>query len=284
MHDFDAAGVALYALSYDEPEALADFANAHKIGYHLLPDPQSQVIRDFGILNTLIDPTDHPWYGIPYPGTYIIDAQGTITHKFFDNNLAVRAGPEQLLRAVRGEAQPSLPPATEAAPTEVQLDISLDGNALVSTVQRDLVIRFQVPAGRHVYAEPAPQGSVAVDVTLDANDLLVQRPLLRPGGTNHQLAGTDEVFVVHDGFFELRLPLTVCGKPKEGADLQITGEVRWQCCDDEVCDIPTSQRFDLQVPVDDAPPVAMGNAVGAALEPNAMAHFQRMSERRKGSN
>ncbi len=74
MQDFDAAGVAVYALSYDEADALRDFGDAHGITYTLLFDPDSNVIRSFGILNTLIDPDDHPWYGIPYPGTYVVSA------------------------------------------------------------------------------------------------------------------------------------------------------------------------------------------------------------------
>lgn len=279
MQDFDAAGVAVYALSYDEPDALTDFAEAHNISYALLPDPKSEVIRSFGILNTLIEPDDKPWYGIPYPGTYVINAEGSITHKFFDNNLAVRAGPEQVLRAVRG--QPLLESTvTDQTPDEVQVNVTLDGDALVATVQRDLVISFQVPAGRHVYADPAPEGSVAAAVVLDENEHLVQRPLMRPASVNHTLAGTDENFEVHDGVFELRLPLTISGRPN-GRDAQITvaGEVRWQCCDDEVCDIPTSQRFELTLAIGDSPHVAIGSKTGAELEPNAMAHFQKMSQR-----
>jgi hypothetical protein len=51
------------------------------------------VIESFDILNTLIDAKDHPWFGIPFPGAYVMDREGVITHKFFDSNLAVRAGP-----------------------------------------------------------------------------------------------------------------------------------------------------------------------------------------------
>lgn len=284
MQDFEAAGVDVFALSYDEPDALTDFANAHKITYPLLSDPKSDVIRSFGILNTLIEPTDKPWYGIPYPGTYVINAEGTITHKFFDNNLAVRAGPEQLRRAAQG--QPMLD-ATLADQTsdEVQLNVALDGGALIATVQRDLVIRFQVPAGRHVYAEPAPKGSVAVTVVLDEDEHLVQRALVRPASVKHTLVGTGENFEVHDGVFELRLPLTISDRPNgRDAEIHVAGEVRWQCCDDEVCDIPTSQRFELQLPIADSPAIALGSKRGAALEPNAMAHFKRMSERQGDSD
>ena len=284
MQYFDAAGIAVYALSYDEADALRDFRDAHGITYTLLSDPDSDVIRSFGILNTLIDPTDHPWYGIPYPGTYVVNPEGTIMHKFFDNNLAVRAGPEQLLRAALG--QPMLETkASETAPDAVQVSVALDGNTLAPTVQKDLVVSFSVPRGRHVYAEPAPQGSVAVDVVLDENKRLVQRPLVRPTSAPHTLAGTGESFRVHHGVFELRLPLTVNGAVGGGAtEISVSGEVRWQSCDSEVCDIPAGQRFEFELPVAEPPAVALRSKRGAALEPNAMEHFQRMSERRGGTD
>ena len=284
MKYFDAADIAVYALSYDEADALRDFRDAHGITYTLLSDPDSEIIRSFGILNTLIDPMDHPWYGIPYPGTYVVNPEGAITHKFFENNLAVRAGPEQLLRAAQGQPLPEST-AGETAPEAVQVSVALDGNTLAPTVQKDLVVRFRVPPGRHVYAEPAPRGSVAIDVVLDENERLVQRPLVRPTSTPHTLAGTGESFQVHHGVFELRLPLTVNGAAGGGAaEINVSGEVRWQSCDDEVCDIPASQRFELELPVAESPAVALRSKRGAALEPNAMVHFQRMSERRRGTD
>ncbi len=310
MRDFDAADIRVYALSYDEADALRDFRAAHGITYTLLSDPDSDVIRSFGILNTLIDPNDHPWYGIPYPGAIVVSAEGAVTHKFFDNNLAVRAGPEQLLRAALARPHgrgPSLPiggsfagakllrrtrlgqpmpepRADRAAPQEVRVSVALDGNHLAPMVQRDLVVRFSVPEGRHVYAEPAPQGSVALEVTLDGSDRLVQRPIVRPASQPHTLEATGESFRVHHDVFELRLPLAVNGaSPSDAAEITISGEVRWQCCDDEVCDVPTSQRFELALPVSEPPAHALRNSRGATVEPNAMAHFQRMSERRRGS-
>jgi len=290
MKDFDAAGVAVYALSYDEADALRDFRDAHGITYSLLSDPDSEIIRSFGILNDLIDPDDHPWYGIPYPGTYVVDADGVITHKFFEHNLAVRHGPEQLLRAVQGQPMLETSPSLEArldesAAETVQVGVALDGDALAPTVQRDLVARFRVPAGRHVYAEPAPQGSVAVDVVLDENDRLVPRPIVRPASEPHALADSGESFQVHHDVFELRLPLTINNASRsESTEITVSGEVRWQACDDEVCDIPSSRRFEVVVPVADSPAVALGSKRGAALEPNALAHFRKMSERRMASD
>ena len=103
MENFEAAGAKVYVLSYDEAEAMADYRAAHNANFTMLSDPNSDVIRSFGILNTLIAEDDHPWYGIPYPGVYITDADGVIIEKFFENNFTVRPGPEQLLAALKGE-------------------------------------------------------------------------------------------------------------------------------------------------------------------------------------
>jgi len=257
MPALTAAGVRVYALSYDEAEPLRDFAAAHDISYRFLSDPESDVIRAFGILNTIIAEDDHPWFGIPYPGTYVMDSAGLITHKFFENNLAVRVGPDQLVRAVRGqsinEAVPQPEGRAESHTSDVTADVFLAGDALALSVQSELVARFQVPAGRHVYAEPAPAGSIAVSLELDASDGLVTRALLRPTSEMHTLADTDEAFPVHHGTVELRLPLTVNGDaygknaPRE---VRLRGRLRWQSCDDTVCDIPITRPFDLVVPLD----------------------------------
>ena len=282
MEAFEAAGIAVYALSYDEADALRDFRDAHGISYTLLSDPDSAVIASFGILNTLINEDDHPWYGIPYPGTYVVGTDGDITQKFFDSNLAVRAGAEQLLRAALGEEVGARAQTADASADEIEIDIAVDAKALTTTVQKDLVVRFRVPTGRHVYADPAPEGSVAVDVVLDENPSLVARPIVRPVAEPHVLIGTDETFDVHHGEFELRLPLTVNSAARPDPDtVTIAGEVRWQACDDHVCDIPESRRFELEVVVIAPPLRAIGDDRGAALEPRAMAHFQQMTKRRQ---
>lgn len=279
MNKFDEANIAVYALSYDEADALRDFRNAQNISYTLLSDPESEVIKSFGILNTLIDENDHPWYGIPYPGTYVVDADGKIMQKFFENNLAIRAGPEQLLHAALGEPLAATNDGVPKPVEEVEVSVHFDGASLTPTVQKDLVAQFRVPAGYHVYASPAPAGLSAVDLILDDNEDLVQRPIMRPPAESHSLAGTDETFDVYHNVFELRLPLTVnnAGKP----EITITGELIWQSCDDQVCGIPARKRFAVTLPVTASPLVAIGSKKGAALEPNAMAHFVKMTERRK---
>ena len=90
---FAAAGLKLYAISYDDVEALAAFATANRVTYRLLSDVDSTVIREYGILNTQVDPGDGPIYGIPYPGAYVTDENGVVIEKFFhDSYKRDRAG------------------------------------------------------------------------------------------------------------------------------------------------------------------------------------------------
>ncbi len=97
MPGFDKAGIQLYALSYDEPEALNAFAEEHDITFTLLSDPNSEVIKNYGILNTLIPSDDHPWYGVPFPIAYVFTDDGEIRDKFSRGHLAMRVTGEWLL-------------------------------------------------------------------------------------------------------------------------------------------------------------------------------------------
>ena len=286
MHDFTAAGIQVYALSYDEPEALRDFREAYDISYTLLSDPDSAVIRQFGILNTLIAKDDHPWVGIPFPGTYVTDASGRVTAKFFENNLVLRAGPEQIMRAVTGEeTDPFIPqpPATERQ--DLTPNIFVDGPHLAVGVLRELVARFEVPAGRHLYAAPAPAGMLAVDLTLDDHPKVVAKALQRPASHTHTLPATAEHFEVHSGRVELRIPITVNGTVVSDDridELTLSGTVSWQVCDDQVCDVPQQQPFEFIVPVTGVVASDLRARPGESdvRAKNALRHFKKMTSRR----
>lgn len=96
----------VFAVSYDPQDGLADFARTYGITYDLLSDSDSAVITRFGILNTLIDPTEpdaEVFYGIPFPGTYTVDASGIVVRKYFNQHLATRDAPERFLEEAGGQ-------------------------------------------------------------------------------------------------------------------------------------------------------------------------------------
>ena len=68
---------------------LKRFADAHHITYPLLSDRGSAVIQKFGIFNSNI-PEGNMFYGVPFPGDFVLAADGTVTDKHFLPNYQTR--------------------------------------------------------------------------------------------------------------------------------------------------------------------------------------------------
>jgi hypothetical protein len=284
MAAYQAAGVKLYALSYDEPDAIADYATANGVTYTMLSDPDSAVINDFGILNTSIPPDDHPWYGIPFPGAYAIGADGTITAKFFEHNFAVRSGPEQMLAAALGQAFE----VEAAAPVEqVSVEISFEGDKLPMGVTREIVATFRVPSGQHLYADPVPVGLVAATIQITDSPGILTYTALAPATSPLTLAGSGDTLQVYEGDVVLRLPVAQNARAMEKVDgvrtVTVSGTVCWQACDENECGLPASQDFSFQVEAGFPVLPDMGPGEGRVPAMNGAAHFKKMVDRRKQS-
>jgi DsbC/DsbD-like thiol-disulfide interchange protein len=177
------------------------------------------------------------------------------------------------------------PTAPNADASEAQPRVFLEGQQLAVGVLRHLVCQIEVPEGRHLYADPAPEGMVSFTMTLDAQSKLVARELIRPMSEAHTVAGTGEVIQVHHGRVELRLPITANAaltSTTESSMLDLKGEVRWQTCDDEVCDVPRLTQFEFSVPVEGSVVSEFMTKPGnpRVREMDGMSHFKKMSSRR----
>jgi len=81
-------GFGLAGISYDSVAVLENFAARRKITFPLLSDPESKIIMDFGILNEKIQQGMQA--GIPYPGTFVVDAEGRVIAKYFEEDYRQR--------------------------------------------------------------------------------------------------------------------------------------------------------------------------------------------------
>ena len=282
MDAYRDAGVRLYALSYDEPDALGDYAEAHDVTFTMLSDPDSDVINSFGILNTTIPPDDHPWFGIPFPGAYAINAGGVIVAKFFEHNFAVRAGPEQMLAAALGQVFEV--EVGRRATEEVTVEVRFDGDRLPMGVTRQIVATFRVPAGQHLYDEPVPDGLVAAAIELDVVPGIVSYTPLRPSTFPLTLSGSGDSLQVFEGDVVLRLPVTQNARAMEKVDggryVTISGRIRWQACNDVECFLPQSTTFNFRVEAGFALLADIGPGEGRVPAMNGAKHFKKMSGRR----
>ena len=100
-------GIGVAAISYDSEEVLAAFSERRGITFPLLSDDDSEVITEFGILNTVAYEAQGPnsddpglvadvaryvsqfsaaprHLGTPHPGTFMLDRTGRVTSRFFE--------------------------------------------------------------------------------------------------------------------------------------------------------------------------------------------------------
>lgn len=211
----------------------------------------------------------------------MIDRDGTIAAKFFESSLMLRPSGAQLLRAALGE-EIRLPPV-DAPPGQVAFDVSFDGDVLHAGVLHDLIVRFAVPDGQHLYGNPVPDGMVATSVEIEPDVGLVVKPAISPSTTPHTLAGSGETLQIFEGDVGFRVPLTHLSRSlsrlDDGSFVQrVEGTVRWQSCDDDMCHLPRAERFTIDIPAapHDRPDKERADRGGM----DVAAHLEKMVGRR----
>jgi peroxiredoxin len=282
-----AAGLKLYVVSYDERDALADFARAHDIGFPMLSDVGSRVIREYGILNTNVAPHEAPFYGIPFPGSYVTDEDGRIVAKFFPRHIAMRESAESFIDGALGEilVSPDEPQA-HGGDDDVRIDVVFHGGrSLRNGVPRRIVVRFHLPDGLHVYGEPVPDGMVATRIDVRGSEGLVVEPPVLPPTAPLRLEALDAELRVWSGRVDLVVPVWASdhlvplvpgpGHPTH-ADIEVT--VRYQACDDRTCRLPKTETFTLRIPLEESAtprlPIFRGNPATTTMA--SARHFRKM--------
>ncbi len=240
----------VFAVSYDSVETISTFCERYGIEYDFLSDEGSRVIRELGILNTLVRP-DEPVFGIPYPGTYVLDAAGVVTAKFFNREYQVRESVPFLLRAALGDTPDFVDgPRAESdagAETPVRVSAWLHTPDLKFRQRTELVVELAIAPGLHVYGRPVPDGYYATDVTVRAPDSLLVSDPAYPPTHPFRVEGLDEDFNVLDGKVLIRIELN--SQLRGGDPVPVDIEVRYQACTNTECFIPSTIHLHLELPV-----------------------------------
>ncbi|MEM9201269.1 MAG: protein-disulfide reductase DsbD domain-containing protein [Actinomycetota bacterium] len=119
---------------------------------------------------------------------------------------------------------------------------------------RQLVLRFELPDGLHIYDEPVPSGMVATSVEIEAPDGVRFEPMMAPPTRRLELPGLADPLQVWDGSVDLVVPffansgLVPLLKAGE-TSIAMTISVRYQACDDERCFLPRTHTLEVAVPI-----------------------------------
>jgi alkyl hydroperoxide reductase subunit AhpC len=231
--------IGLAAISYDPPATLKAFADKYAISFPLLSDEGSATIKRYGILNT---EASARIAGVPYPGTFMVDARGVVTARSFEERYEERASGASLLAGVVG-AQPAA--GTQKTETShLTVTWSMSDAVVAPGTKFSLTVDVSPKPRMHVYA-PEQKDYIPIALTIDAGDALRVFPAVFPKPEKYFFQPLNETQLVFSNQFRIVQDVTVALTPAmrqraaaAGATLTIKGSLRYQACDDKVCYMP----------------------------------------------
>jgi peroxiredoxin len=271
------------AITYDPPQVLADFSKRHGITFPLLSDVGSATIRRYGILNTVVEEALGPdgkdpavladlqryvtvtqaaerFRGIPFPGTFMIDRQGRVTSRFFEDYYWERNTVSNIMLRLGGAGVPV--PATQASTEHLDLKAYPSDATVALGTRFSLAVDITPKPGMHVYA-PGATGYRVIMINIPPQPHLRMMPVRYPSSEMYHFVPLNERVPVYQKPFRLLVEVV----PEATADarkalaatkeLTIAGTLEYQACDDKICynpaSLPLSWRVALAPNVPGAP-------------------------------
>jgi peroxiredoxin Q/BCP len=261
-----AQGLGIAVISYDSQDAHARFSEQRGITFPLLADLGSETIKRFGLLNpvpamalgpdkddphvkalvqkyvSVVNPTAR-MVGIAFPGTFVLDRQGRVTSRFFEDFYIERTTMANLM--VRTGAGNEEIAATKVSTGHLDLTTYTTDRDIAPGNRFSIVVEITPKPGVHVYAPGAKDYRI---VALD----IVSQPFLRtdavtyPASEIYHFKPLDERVPVYQKPFRLVREVVLEGQPQAQAayrgqeSLTISGTLEYQACDDKVCFNPVA--------------------------------------------
>ena len=268
-------GLGLAVISYDPREIIAAFSKQRGVTFPMLSDVGSETIKRYGILNTVAmefagpnanDPAlaeDIKTYasvvgpnarmvGIAFPGTFILDRNGRVKSRFFEDFYIERNTVSSIL--MRADAGAPLS-GTKISTERLEITTYSSDSALAAGNHVTLALDIVPHRGIHVYA-PGASGYRVITTTLEAHPQVRALPITYPASQTYFFAPLKERVPVYQKPFRLLQEMVLEGTPQAQAALRgkdtltLKGTLEYQACDDKVCfnpeTIPLSWTFTLR--------------------------------------
>lgn len=260
-------------ISYDSQQILADFTKRQGITFPLLADVGSATIRRYGILNTVVEEALGPngkdpavradlavyatvnepnerLRGIPFPGTFIVDRQGRVTSRFFEDYYWERNTTSNIMLRL-GTGSPPVQ-ATQASTDHLELrTYPSDASASLGT-RFTIALDITPKRGMHVYA-PGASNYRIINVNITPQPHVRVSPIRYPASEIYDFKPLNERVQVYQKPFTLLMdvvPEATAEARKAFAgrnELVISGTLEYQACDDKLCYNPVSLPLSWKV-------------------------------------
>ena len=273
-------GLGVAAISYDSVEVLSDFAQRKGITFPLLADDDSSVITEFGILNTVAaegvgDNADDPdvqadvakyvsafganpmIVGTPYPGTFMVDGDGKVTSRFFEEFYRERNTTTNVMLKLGMGLSPIA--AVEGETAHLKFTAYPSNTSVTVGTRFSLALDVTPGPKMHVYAPGAEEkGYRVIGFNLDQPEIARIEPVSYPESEVYYFEPLDEHVPVYQEKFTILQEVVMNGDARAEEvmstldALTLTGTLDYQACDDAICflpqSIPVSFTVDLEVP------------------------------------
>lgn len=247
---FEKQGLKLAAISYDTVEILKSFADRRNIELPMLADPDSQIIRAYGVLNQEATGREK---GMALPGYFFVDTNGNIREKFFETKYENRFSANNVI----GRLFPELGQEVTGSATAPHLQLSIQQSDRIAAPgsRISLVAEVELPRGVNVYA-PGVKDYKPIELRVDPSPDFELASLVYPQSKILYLPAIKERVPVFEGKFPIARDIKVSASRdfsrslgKDGKTIAITGELKYQACDEKICYLPESVpvKWELQV-------------------------------------
>jgi peroxiredoxin len=268
LEELQDRGLGVVAISYDSEEVLADFAQRRGITFPLLSDDDSEVITEFGILNTVAtegrgpnadDPdviADVAKYvslfgasrlivGTPFPGTFMLDRNGRVTSRFFEEFYRERNTTANVMLKLGA----GLSPIEAVRGTTAHLKLTAyPSNPSVSAGTRfSLAVEIEPNPRMHLYAPGAEElGYRVIALNMSPVPHVRFEPVQFPPSEIYYFEPLDERVPAYQDRFTLLQEVVVSGTDEAEEALAqldalaLSGTLDYQACDDKLCYEPVS--------------------------------------------
>jgi peroxiredoxin len=259
-------GLGLAAISYDRPEILTAFTKQRGITFTLLSDADSATIRRYGILNPVpewaIGPDkDNPaveaevqkyvsvrnpnasMVGIAFPGTFIIDRQGRVTSRYFEDFYIERNTISSIMMRLGNKAGPIA--GTKVSSGQLDVRTYPSDSAIAPGNRISIALDVTPHPGIHVYA-PGANNYRVIALNIAAQPFVQALPMKYPASQTYFFKPLSERVRVYQKPFTLVQEVVIEGTPQAQAafrgkdSVTISGTLEYQACDDKICYNPAS--------------------------------------------
>lgn len=238
--------VRIAAVSYDSQEILKGFAEKQGIGYPLLSDRDSAVIRRFGILNVNIAPELRA-HGVPHPVNYLVAPDGGVIRQYFVPNYQHRVTASAVVLREFGAAGEDAATVTLRS-SALTVEIGLSSGKAFAGQEISFFAKFELELGWHVYGTPLPEAYTATSITFDDSKIVGQSFEL-PEAPPMKIAALGEMLPVYDGSFQGQGSLLL-KFPLDAGRIVLSGKLCFQQCSDTVCEAPEAVPFEVPLTIE----------------------------------